>query len=164
METLRIDFGGIIVGLLVSAIGLISIVISFFRLKRKEYSLLSTGLLFLIYGIRRLDHIPTMATLVGFPFNSGLFDTLLTYLVVIPLAAFYLEIFGNGFYNSIRNGRRFDRLKAFIENHAADSADRTADQLIEHLFKWSGKARAASFEDDLTLIIIDLVTESDMRT
>ena len=56
------------------------------------------------------------------------------------------ELFGN------------DRLEAFIEEHSSDSADRTADQFIEHLYKWSGKSRDSSFEDDLTLIIIDITS------
>jgi sigma-B regulation protein RsbU (phosphoserine phosphatase) len=101
METLRTDFGDIVVGIIVTAVGLISIVISFFRLKSKDYALLSAGLLFLIDGIRWLNQVPTMQMMVGFTFNSKLLGTLLTYAVVIPLSAFLLEIFGKGFYNSM---------------------------------------------------------------
>jgi serine phosphatase RsbU (regulator of sigma subunit) len=59
-----------------------------------------------------------------------------------------------------KNGELFGdvRMKAFIEAHTADSAERTSDQFIEHLLKWSGKSRDSSFEDDLTLIIIDIDT------
>ena len=101
MEALRADFGEIIIGVLITAMGIIAIIISFFRLRHKEFTLLWAGLFNLIYGIRWLDQIPVMASLAGSPFNSALFDTLLTYMVVIPFSAFLIEIFGRGFYHSM---------------------------------------------------------------
>jgi len=55
-----------------------------------------------------------------------------------------------------------DRVKAFIEEHASGSADRLADGLIEHLRKWSGRSHEGTYDDDLTLIVVDLVSRPDV--
>ena len=49
-----------------------------------------------------------------------------------------------------------EQLMRFIEMHAADSAEATADLLIEHLFRWSGKTWNSPLDDDLTLVIVDM--------
>jgi serine phosphatase RsbU (regulator of sigma subunit) len=54
-----------------------------------------------------------------------------------------------------------DRLEAFIKGHSVDSADALADNLIEHLSRWSGRSQARALDDDLTLIVIDVVAEPD---
>jgi hypothetical protein len=54
-------------------------------------------------------------------------------------------------------------METFFEAHSGDSADRTADQFMEYLLKWSGRSHGMSADDDLTLIIIDVVSESDNR-
>ncbi len=101
MATLETDFGGIAAGLLLSFVGLISIVISLFRLRSKDHSLLNFGLFCFLNGIRWLVEIPTMKTLVGFPFTFPYFHGLLTYALVIPFTAFLVNIFGRGLYNSM---------------------------------------------------------------
>jgi serine phosphatase RsbU (regulator of sigma subunit) len=49
-----------------------------------------------------------------------------------------------------------EQLITFIEKHATDSAETTADRLIKHLFHWSGRDGNSSLDDDLTLVIVDL--------
>ncbi len=101
MNTLKVDFGDITAGLFILFLGLISVVISLFRLKGKNFSLLNFGLFSSIYGIRWLVETPTMRALVGFPFTVPYFHGLLTYAVIIPLAGFLLNVFGRGLYNSM---------------------------------------------------------------
>jgi hypothetical protein len=101
MNTFEIEFLDIAVGLLISSIGLIAIVISLFRLKSRDFSLLTFGLNSFVYGVRWLEQTSTMTTLVGFPFTYPLLDNFLVYAVVLSLSAFLLAIFGRGFYNSM---------------------------------------------------------------
>ncbi len=100
MNSFQSEFLDIASGLLVTFIGLLSILISLFRLKRKEFSLLNFGLFLLIYGVRWLLQTSTMRMLVGFPSPMPYFP--FTYLLVIPLAAFLADIFGSGPYRSMR--------------------------------------------------------------
>jgi hypothetical protein len=101
MNTLKMDFTDITAGLFVLFLGLIAILISLFRLKSKDFSLLNFGLLCFIDGIRWLVEIPSMKTLVGFPFTFPYFHGLLTYALVIPFSAFLVYIFGRGLYDSL---------------------------------------------------------------
>jgi hypothetical protein len=101
MSRIEIDFVNIACGLFVSFVGLTALAISLFRLKSKEFSLLNFGLFCSIYGIRWLVEIPTMVTVVGFPFTFPYSHALLTYIVPIPLSAFLVRIFGPGLYNSM---------------------------------------------------------------
>ncbi len=101
MDRIGTDFIDIANGLLVLFAGLIAIVISLFRLKSKDFSLFNLGLFCTIYGLRWLMETPTMVTLVGFPFTVPYFHAVLTYIVVIPLSAFLVEVFGRGLYDSL---------------------------------------------------------------
>jgi sigma-B regulation protein RsbU (phosphoserine phosphatase) len=100
MNSLQTEFWDMTSGLLVAFIGLASILISLFRLKRKDFSLLNFGLFFLIYGIRWLLQTSTIRALLGFPSPMPYFP--FTYLFVIPFAAFLVDILGPGLYNSMR--------------------------------------------------------------
>ena len=55
-----------------------------------------------------------------------------------------------------------DRLVAFIREHSSDSAEHTADQLIDYVSRWSGRSGDLSFEDDLTLVIVDLASSPEV--
>jgi serine phosphatase RsbU (regulator of sigma subunit) len=101
MNTLEMDFGNITVGLFLTFTGFISVLISMFRLRNKDFSLLNFGLFCSLNGIRWLVEIPTMKTLVGFPFTFSYFHGLLTYAIAIPFSAFLVDIFGRGLYNSM---------------------------------------------------------------
>jgi phosphoserine phosphatase RsbU/P len=101
MTTLETDFGGIAAGLILSSVGFILVVISFFRLRSKDLSLLNFGLFCFLNGIRWLVEIPTMKALVGFPFTFPYFHGLLTYAIVIPFSALLVDIFGRGLYDSM---------------------------------------------------------------
>ena len=101
MDTLQTDFFNIASGLLVSAAGILAFVISLFRLKSRDFTLLNFGLFGFIFGLRRLVETSTMKALVGVPFTLPYFHGLLTYVIVIPLSAFLVNIFGRGFFNSM---------------------------------------------------------------
>jgi len=101
INTLKIDFGDIAVSLFLIAIGMIAIAASLFRLKGKDFSFLYFGLLSVLYGLRWLAEIPTMITMVGFPFTFSYFHGILTYIFVIPFCALLVIIFGRGLYNSM---------------------------------------------------------------
>jgi hypothetical protein len=101
VDRISADFVDIACGLFVSFVGLIAILVSLFRLKSKDFSLLNFGLFCAIYGIRWLMETPTMVTVVGFPFTVPWFHSLLTYLVPIPTSAFLVNIFGRGLYDSM---------------------------------------------------------------
>ena len=101
MTTFETDFGGIAAGFFLSSVGFILIVISLFRLRSKDLSLLNFGLFCFLNGIRWLVEIPTMKTLVGFPFTFPYFHGLLTYAIVIPFSALLVDLFGRGLYDSM---------------------------------------------------------------
>ena len=101
MTTFETDFGGIAAGFFLSSVGFILIVISLFRLRSKDLSLLNFGLFCFLNGIRWLVEIPTMKTLVGFPFTFPYFHGLLTYAIVIPFSALFVDLFGRGLYDSM---------------------------------------------------------------
>jgi serine phosphatase RsbU (regulator of sigma subunit) len=101
MNTLKVDFGDMTAGLFVVFLGLIAVVISLFRLRGKNFSLLNFGLFSTLYGIRWLVETPTMRMLIGFPFTVPYFHGLLTYAFIIPLSGFFVDIFGRGLYDSM---------------------------------------------------------------
>jgi sigma-B regulation protein RsbU (phosphoserine phosphatase) len=101
MTTLGMDFVKITVGILVTSAGLLSITVSLFQLRNKDFTLFNFGIFGFLYGLRWLLEIPTMQTLVGFPFTFPYFHAFLTYALAIPLSAFLVDIFGKGFYNSM---------------------------------------------------------------
>ena len=101
MDNLQSDFFNIATGLLVCAAGMLAFVISLFRLKTKDFTLLNFGVFGFLFGLRRLVETSTMKALVGVPFTIPYFYGLLTYAIVIPLAAFLVNIFGRGSFSSM---------------------------------------------------------------
>ena len=101
MNNLQSEFVDISGGLLVCAAGVLASVISIFRMKNKDFTLLNFGLCALLYGLRKLVETSTLKTLVDYPLTLPYFHGLLTYTLVIPLSAFLFNIFGCGFYNSM---------------------------------------------------------------
>ena len=73
MDTLKIDFMDITVGLFVFSIGLITVVVSLFRLRSKDFSLLNFELFSSLYGIRWLVETPTMKNVNRFSFHISIF-------------------------------------------------------------------------------------------
>ena len=49
-------------------------------------------------------------------------------------------------------------LEKLLESHSNDSADFTSEYILEHLYKWSGRSHDISLDDDLTFIILDVVS------
>jgi len=98
---MEISLFDIVASLFVAFVGLSTIGVSLFRLRTKEFTLLNFGLFCFIYGLRWLVEIPVMADLMGFPFASPYFHTLLTYVIPIPTAAFLVNVFNRGLYDSL---------------------------------------------------------------
>ncbi len=48
-----------------------------------------------------------------------------------------------------------DRLRRFVEEHPAPSAERLAAGLLERLADWTGK-REVSLDDDLSVVVLDV--------
>ncbi len=65
MNSLQSDLLIILTGFLVSVAGLLASVISLFRLKGRDFTLLNFGLFGLLYGFRRLVETPAMAPSLG---------------------------------------------------------------------------------------------------
>jgi phosphoserine phosphatase RsbU/P len=101
MNTFRLDFPDIATALFILSAGLVAVVISMFRLRTKDYSILNFGLFCTVYGFRWLIEIPSIRSIPDFPFTNPYLSTLLTYLMVIPFALFFINIFGRGIYDSI---------------------------------------------------------------
>jgi serine phosphatase RsbU (regulator of sigma subunit) len=55
------------------------------------------------------------------------------------------------------DGERFgwNLLKDFIRSHASLPVDQFADELIQRVFRWSGKPSEKTLDDDLTLVVAD---------
>ena len=51
-----------------------------------------------------------------------------------------------------------DRLRAFVEAHCAMRADDFADALLAHLGEWAGRRTRPAFDDDVTLVVLDVST------
>ena len=82
----------------------------------------------------------TYAT-VETPFREG--DRILLYTDGIPeMADSSQEQFGE------------PRLREFLENHPDGSASHLADSLLDHLFRWSGRAAGEAPDDDVTLLAV----------
>ena len=100
VNSLETEFWDIAGGLLITFIGLTAALISVFRIRRRGFSLLNFGLFFLIYGARWLLQSSSVRALAGLPNPLPYFP--FTYLLVIPLSAFLVDIFGPGPYQSMR--------------------------------------------------------------
>jgi hypothetical protein len=70
MTPIGTDIAGIAGGLFVLLVGVVSVAVSAFRLRNRDYSLLSFGMFCSVYGIRWLSEAETMRMLLGFPFNA----------------------------------------------------------------------------------------------
>ena len=59
-------------------------------------------------------------------------------------------------------GKRFgqDRFKDFIKSHAGLPVGQFADELIQRVFRWSGKPSEKTLDDDLTLVVADFENTS----
>jgi sigma-B regulation protein RsbU (phosphoserine phosphatase) len=101
MDEVAGDFVNITTGLFVLFVGVISLIISLFRLSLKDFSLFNFGLFSALYGLRWLVEIPAMQTITGFPFTFPYLHGLLTYALAIPFFALLINIFGRGLYNSL---------------------------------------------------------------
>ncbi|MCU0452843.1 MAG: serine/threonine-protein phosphatase [Bacteroidetes bacterium] len=102
MSTFQSEFAGIAGAFAVALVGAASIIVSLFRRTGGDRSLSSFGALSLIYGLRWLIETETMRSVLGFPFDLPYVHAVLTYVLPIPLAAFLLQIFGPGLWQSMR--------------------------------------------------------------
>lgn len=82
--------------------GLIALVLSLFRIKSKDNSLLSIGIFALLYGTRALFFIQSLQPA---PDNQNITSlyiiSFISYLIPIPFFVFIIQIFGKGRYNLV---------------------------------------------------------------
>lgn len=52
------------------------------------------------------------------------------------------------------------RLEALIKSSSGEAPEFTADRIVEQVIKWSGRSAGRSLDDDLTLIVADVLTET----
>ncbi|MBN1154605.1 serine/threonine-protein phosphatase [candidate division KSB1 bacterium] len=96
------DILDIFLALIVIIFGLIALVLSLFRCKSKDHSLLSIGTFALLYGIRYLAQIQSMQTAVDSDnITLPYIESFITYLIPIPFFVFIIQIFGKGRYNLV---------------------------------------------------------------
>ncbi|RPH98240.1 MAG: hypothetical protein EHM72_12950 [Calditrichaeota bacterium] len=94
------DITDIFLALMVAIFGLIALTLSCFRLKSKDYSLLSFGIFALLYGIRGVVEIQSIqAAANGREIIFPYIISFITYLIPIPFFVFIIQIFGKGRYN-----------------------------------------------------------------
>jgi serine phosphatase RsbU (regulator of sigma subunit) len=68
-------------------------------------------------------------------------------------------MYTDGIVEATNTGAEFfgdARFYDFIDQSREPTADMFADQLIQHLKAWSAKEPKAGFDDDVTLIVIDV--------
>jgi sigma-B regulation protein RsbU (phosphoserine phosphatase) len=49
-----------------------------------------------------------------------------------------------------------ERMVSFFQGTSIESAEQISDQFLSYLSGWSGKSKTISYDDDLTLIIVDI--------
>jgi hypothetical protein len=107
MNTPGVNLGVLAAFFLVTCMGVIAIAISLFRLKSKDFSLLTFGLFCSVSGFRLLILTKAIQPLTGPLLTSAAGDALLVYCLVIPLSAFMAQIFGRGIFDSMVWAFRF---------------------------------------------------------
>ena len=102
MNAFQTEFPGILAALLVGFVGSASVIVSLFRSKGRDRTLLFFGIFTLLYGTRWLSEAETMRALLGAPFDLPYFHAVMTYLVPVPLGGFLYEVFGPGKWGAMR--------------------------------------------------------------
>jgi serine phosphatase RsbU (regulator of sigma subunit) len=83
-----------------------------------------------------------------------------------PAKADRLLLYTDGLAETKNKGGEFfggDRIEALLEAHSSDSADVIADRIVEQLFTWSGRSQENSLDDDLTFIVVDVLSDRTAR-
>jgi sigma-B regulation protein RsbU (phosphoserine phosphatase) len=102
-ELIRIDILNIFLAGIVLTFSLIALGLSFFRLKNKDYSLLSFGTFTLLYCLRWLAQTPTMQAAAGFIAPSFPYiNAYVTYIIPVPFLLYLNQVFGKGRLNSLQ--------------------------------------------------------------
>jgi uncharacterized integral membrane protein len=95
-------FWNVLLAVVASAAGLVAIVVSILRWNRKNTSMLAFGATSLLYGLRLLVEAQLSQYGATAPPQTLLFLTaLITYVIGVPLSAFFLDLFGPGWKNSM---------------------------------------------------------------
>jgi len=97
------DAGALIIGVILSAVGLSALLAFWIRRRRRTGLLLWFGLIALLYGVRLLAKTDTIHILFGFPeiFWRYLIS-FISYVIIIPFVLFFEELYGRGWKSSVR--------------------------------------------------------------
>jgi phosphoserine phosphatase RsbU/P len=101
MNIPRSELFDIATGIFVCAVGVLTFVISLFRLRGRDLTLFNFGLFGFFYGLQRLVTTSLGSAIYVSSLTYPYFHGFLTFAFVIPLSAFMVSIYGRGFYHSM---------------------------------------------------------------
>lgn len=102
-DLLRGDITAIVLGVILSVIGLSALTVSCLRWKSKDFLLLSFGLFSGLYGVRLLANRETIHLLFDAPPRLWLYlEAFITQVILIPLLLFAQAVYGRGWKSSLR--------------------------------------------------------------
>jgi sigma-B regulation protein RsbU (phosphoserine phosphatase) len=97
------EAGGLVLGTIISVVGLLAILVYCVRRKPRAGLLLWFGLIALLYGVRLLANLNTVHLLIGLPEISWRYlIPFINYLILIPFVLFIEETYGRGWKSSLR--------------------------------------------------------------
>jgi serine phosphatase RsbU (regulator of sigma subunit) len=59
-----------------------------------------------------------------------------------------------------KNGELFgdQRFESLVDTHSSDTVEVAVNRIMEDVIRWSGRSREASLDDDLTLLLVEILT------
>jgi sigma-B regulation protein RsbU (phosphoserine phosphatase) len=97
------DAGALVLGMIISVVGLSAVSVFYVRRRPKARLLLWFGLIALLYGVRLLAGTDAMHLLVNLPESSWRYlIPIINYAILIPFVLFFKEIYGRGWKSCLQ--------------------------------------------------------------
>jgi len=167
---LRAQIAKLALGFLILAIGLAALALFFFRRKTRDLTLLSLGIVAILYGLRLLAREPIIQSIfqISKPLKNHM-DLWITCLILTPFLIFFLQVavepgktldllYTDGIVESMNAAREEfgkSRLKKFLAA-SSKSAVHLADVLLLELRRWSNGDAGRAQDDDITLLVLEV--------
>ena len=167
---LRAQIAKLALGFLILAIGLAALALFFFRRKTRDLTLLSLGIVAILYGLRLLAREPIIQSIfqISKPLKNHM-DLWITCLILTPFLIFFLQVavepgktldllYTDGILESMNAAREEfgkSRLKKFLAA-SSKSAVHLADVLLLELRRWSNGDAGRAQDDDITLLVLEV--------
>jgi len=167
---LRAQIAKLALGFLILAIGLAALALFFFRRKTRDLTLLSLGIVAILYGLRLLAREPIIQSIfqISKPLKNHM-DLWITCLILTPFLIFFLQVavepgktldllYTDGILESMNAAREEfgkSRLKKFLAA-SSKSAAHLADVLLLELRRWSNGDAGRAQDDDITLLVLEV--------